>query len=254
MDGEEQVAESFSVFRPIVMANIWGMEEVLGDRCISMQLEKSENPIITRLVENFNENILVKEIINYFRVNQCSLCSVVTSQNIYTTWNEYIYTNYTNNINDTNNTNNIGEFNDLFKKICDTNIDGRNLELFFPLFLIAKQVGDDILEQTLNYAKEMIHNKRVDEIVESKDIMVFKMISEQESNKYYVINDLTIMFRQRIEADDKMDWLNSKWMGRALKRLQLTVDKRRVAEGIEVTLDVQKAIRKMEFFLNEGQK
>ncbi|KKK86046.1 hypothetical protein LCGC14_2767140, partial [marine sediment metagenome] len=33
--GEEQVIEEFDVYRPIVMANIWGMENVLEDRCIS---------------------------------------------------------------------------------------------------------------------------------------------------------------------------------------------------------------------------
>ncbi len=38
--GEDYVVENFEVFRPIIMANIWGMEEVLGDRCLTLILEK----------------------------------------------------------------------------------------------------------------------------------------------------------------------------------------------------------------------
>ena len=46
------------------------------------------------------------------------------------------------------------------------------------------------------------------------------------------------------EQDDK--WLNEKWLGRALKRLKLIVDKRRLGSGIEVTLDIKKAKQKVE--------
>jgi len=35
------VIEEFAVYCPIAMANIRGMENVLGDRCISLILEKS---------------------------------------------------------------------------------------------------------------------------------------------------------------------------------------------------------------------
>jgi len=39
---EQQVVEEFEVYCPIAMANILGMENVLGDRCISIILEKSD--------------------------------------------------------------------------------------------------------------------------------------------------------------------------------------------------------------------
>jgi hypothetical protein len=265
LDGETQEAERFSVYRPIVMANIWGMEEVLGDRCIHLQLEKSSNPIITRLVENFNENPDIKFVQSYLSQNQCSLCSVVSPENIYTTWNNYIYSLssvYTLTTHTTPETLNTLTANDekdeklleLFGKIYNTDIDGRNLELFFPLFLIAGQLGEDILDQTLDHAKNMVHEKRIDEIMESKDILVYKMVSNLVVNQYYRTNELVAMFRFMIESDEKMEWLNAKWMGRALKRLQLTVDRRRVAEGIEVTLNINKAKNKMDMFMKEGQK
>ena len=36
IEGEQQVVEEFEPYRPIIMANIWGMDEVLGERCIQL--------------------------------------------------------------------------------------------------------------------------------------------------------------------------------------------------------------------------
>ena len=41
--GDEYVVEEFDIYTPICMANIWGMDEVLGDRCITIVLEKSND-------------------------------------------------------------------------------------------------------------------------------------------------------------------------------------------------------------------
>ena len=78
--GEELVAEEFEPYRPIIMANITGMEEVLEDRCITLILEKSSHPEKTRLTEDFESNSTIKYILQ--NMNQCSLCSVVMKKNI----------------------------------------------------------------------------------------------------------------------------------------------------------------------------
>ncbi|MEK6879251.1 MAG: hypothetical protein AABY22_06555, partial [Nanoarchaeota archaeon] len=51
--------EEFNVFCPVVMANIWGMDEVTGDRCITLILDKSPKKEITRMIElfDFDEDI-----------------------------------------------------------------------------------------------------------------------------------------------------------------------------------------------------
>ncbi|HKZ45592.1 MAG TPA: hypothetical protein VJ343_02710, partial [archaeon] len=43
--------EKFETFAPVAIANIWGLESVLQDRCVSMILEKSHNAQITKKVE-----------------------------------------------------------------------------------------------------------------------------------------------------------------------------------------------------------
>jgi hypothetical protein len=262
VDGETQEAESFEVFRPIVMANIWGMDEVLGDRCISLQLEKSANRIITRLVENFDEFEEIKAVKDYFSQNQCSLCSVVTKKNIYTAWNTFIYTTTltTYNTLTTQTTPKVSddalevmmENLDLFKKMEETEIDGRNLELFFPLFLIAGAINTEVLDETLDFAKHLVRDRKIDEITESKDVLVYKLVANGfEHGKWFKIHEIANQMKLILGSEGEMDWLNSKWMGRALKRLQLIVDKRRIGDGIEVTLNIEKAKQKTEQFTKE---
>ena len=61
-------------------------------------------------------------------------------------WNEYILNNnYTNNTNITYNINNTN--NTFFNKIEQTNLNGRHLELFLSLFIIADMCSKDILEE-----------------------------------------------------------------------------------------------------------
>ena len=245
--GEERVVEEFSTFRPIVMANINGMEEVSNDRCIAIILEKSNNYTITRKVENFefDENIQkIKEKLIKIGI-WCSLCSVVTIKNIYIEWNRYITTlNYTTTLTTPNYTKL-----HLFEEIAKTDIDGRNLELGFPLFMIAEECG--ILDKAIGIFKEIVAEKRDTDVMEGKDVMVIDFISKQLPNEEYKINDLTNAFKIYINyetEDEYKNWLNSKWLGRSLKRLNLILSKRRLGSGVEVILNIDKATEKMRMF------
>ena len=44
------------------------------------------------------------------------------------------------------------------------------------------------------------------------------------------------------------DWINTKWLGRALKRLGLIIEKRRVSNGVSVILNIVKAQKKIGMF------
>lgn len=251
VDGTEQVVEEFEPYRPIVMANIWGIEEVLGDRCISLVLEKSDKPIFTKLIEDFTSKSEILDILRTLKSIQCSLCSVVSPQNIITTWNSYIYTLYTlttlTTQNYTNNTILTEVEEDFCKRVDETGLNGRHLELYFPLFLIAKEIGEEVFMEMLYIAKKMIGEKKIDEITESKDVLIYKLISNESADKFYKIQDLTDVFKLMM-GEGEADWLNSKWVGRALKRLNLISEKRRTSSGVEVMLDVEKAKKKLEMF------
>jgi len=254
---EDYEIENFDVYCPICMANIWGMEDVLADRCLTLILEKSNRPEITKLLELFDRDEQIKEIKQRFSV----VSEVyIPLKNIYT-WNNYIInhyknkpliphttTNYTNNTNYPTNTNTTN--NTFFDKILETSLDSRNLELFFPLFTIANLCGDDILKETLETSKKFVQEKKADDITESKDVALIDFLARQEESKEFMgIKDLTVKFKEFLEEDDEnAKWTNSRWLGRALKRLALIKEKRRVGRGIEVVIDFKKAQEKIKMF------
>jgi hypothetical protein len=270
---EKQEAEEFDAYRPILMANIWGIEEVLQDRCITIQMEKSGSLRHIKKIDNFTDNkqiIDIKdrlyELIHIFSV---VICNVVTEKNTIYGWNNYIEDKYNtittpNNINTYNIHNNIKLHNKLeedefYRKIDESGIDGRNLELYFPLFQIANFLGEDILVEILNIAKAVTLEKKDNEAMESKDVMLYDFISRKyesiyiegvETWSWISINDLTKQFRDFVgDEDDKIEtWLNAKWVGRALKRLCLVVQKRRLGRGVDVIIDKKKAEEKMLIF------
>jgi len=249
LSGVEMEVEEFDVYRPVLMANIWGMEEVLEDRSITLILEKSNHPLKTRLVEDFEENEVIKYILK--NILRCSLCSVVSLKNINLHWNNYIANEYkttlTTPTTHTTHTTLTTPYTTLFSKVNDSNIMGRDLELFLPLFFMAEFLGQEIMVDIIRVAKLIIASKKEDQEMESKDIMVYDFISRKESNlSFYSVKQLTDGFREFSgEIDDE---INSKWFGRALKRLNLVIDKRRLGHGVEVTLNVVKAQNKFKMF------
>ena len=254
--GEEQVVEEFEPYRPVVMANIWGMDEVLGDRCIQLILEKSANPVVTKLVEDYKNDNIINFIVDNF--SRCSICSVVMPTNIYKEWNEYVLNKHNTTLHTyisfnklhTHNTTQLKkqiDLDKLFLKIDESNIYGRNLEIFMPIFLVSWIIDKDNLSQIIEIAKEITEAKDKDQEIENKDNVLIEFISKQSSDlDYYSVKRLTQEFKQYIDCDEAEDrWINAKWFGRALKRLNLIVQKRRVSYGMEVILNVPKAKEKL---------
>ena len=252
-EGEDYVVEEFDIYFPISMANIYGMEEVLGDRCLTIILEKSNKPHIVKLIENYDDNETIKRIKYNFSLIQCSLCSVVTKKNIHKSWNNYIRDKYITNITTltTNTTLTIHTNNrsihythyiDFFNKIDESKINGRNLELSFPLFLINYFLGDDYLIKIIDVLKNIVYEKNNEEKVESRDVIFLRCLSSLKHTGYLKVNTITEIFKTFADEDETEEkWINPKWVGRALRRLRLTVDKRRTSRGIEVLIDLTKA-------------
>lgn len=259
-EGTTQEIEEFEPYKPICLANIYGMEEVLSDRCITLILEKSSRKDIMRLLEDFEDKItfkLIKHTLNEVLVYQCSYFSV--SEGI-ERWNNYIKSRYTYTNTLTTQTtqttqttlNKVEEkYLEMFNKIDETGINGRNLELFFPLMYLSRFISENAFETLLNIASDLNKEKRREEMVESKDVSLYDFVSKLQTGiEFKTIRDLTIMFRNFVgDVEENEDrWINEKWIGRALRRLGLIIDKRRVARGIEVTLNIEKAKEKIKAF------
>lgn len=237
--GEDLQVENFEVFRPIVLANIWGMDAVLEDRVLPLFLEKTTSDKVSNLLEIWEFDKRVKSNLGILRA-ECSLCNVVTLHKVYVDWNDYLINNYI-----TTGTNNYIKQH-LFDKIRDSNIKGRMLELSFPLILIADMIDDKIVDDVMNSLKKISIEKSQEAFMENKDILVVDMISQEVEEGFISIKRLTEKFKEFTQSNE--EWINEKWMGRAIKRSLLAKEKKRTEKGVEVLLDIKKAQEKIKMF------
>lgn len=237
-EGEEQVVEEFDVYRPIAIANIWGMESVLGDRCIPLILEKSSKSDVINLIETFSSDLNVTFILKSQRESDVSDVSLPVG--IYTNWNDYII--YKHHTSPTNNITNVT----LFDKIYDSKINGRHLELCLPLFVIAGYLGEKILDKTIKTLSGVVQTKKDDEFTENKDVSLIDMISQLPPTDFISIKELTKQFKEFIQSEEL--WINDRWLGRALKRLNLVKGKKHTNHGAYICPDIKKAAIKIRMF------
>jgi len=246
-DGDmEQVVEEFNVYRPIVMANIWGMEEVLGDRCITLVLEKSNNNRITHLIEIYEQSEIFKQTKNL--LSGCSLCNVVVPWKVYREWNKFVTANYTNDTNTYTSytTTTYTNYTNLFEKLININMNGRDLELTMPLLLIAEQISEKAFEDVLFAVKNYINDKRDDQFAESLDVSLIDYVSQDVETGWQRVKDIHTKFLNFVQKSENE--LDVRWIGRALKRLNLRKEYRRVSGGVQVQLNIEKAAEKIKMF------
>lgn len=259
---ESFILEDFEPYKPIAMANIWGMDDVLGDRCLKFILEKSNNPAKTKLIENFDRlNILsnIKRTLSQFSVvSVVSMCKKDYS----TLWNQYISDRYSSSSSSTLETlttlttHQDIELNELFNMIDDSKIEGRNLELLLPLFLLINWLDKYQLPEIIKVGKEIIEEKKEEAYSENIDILVYQFVAENISMfDFQLLKEITKLFREFYGAEDKeYKWINEKWFSRALTRLKLVIDKKRIGSGRLVRLNKEKAKSKLEIFKKDEPK
>ena len=267
-EGEEQVVDTFEPYFPIAMCNIWGVEEVLADRSITLILEKSDNPFYTKKIEDFGTN----EDISFIKQELSELLTLLTlryakKEYIYN-WNNYIREKYHNShnvnniiyINNINNINNVINTDleelELFNKIDEAGISGRNFELMLPILLTAKMISEDVFNEVLTISKELTTKKKEEEYADSKDVGVYEFVSGLDclGQELMAVKELTQRFRNFLgetENDDK--WLNEKWLGRSFKRLNLITYKVKKFNGSYVILNYAKAREKLKMFKDKDE-
>jgi hypothetical protein len=255
---EEQVAVGHLLYTPIAMANINGIEDVLADRSISLIIEKSMNDYLVRKVENFDTNLAIKSIKANLSRFSVEVCSEMFSPE---DWNAYLKSRYSTTLHTTHTTHNYTtpyttsdlDKEEMFNKIVDTGIIGRNLELFFPLLMVARTLNKEVFEEIRLIAIQLNANKTEDEFAESKDVTLIEFVSlaDRYRFEYVFSHELFIEFKNFLGnqgTDEESKWLNITWFGLALKRLKLFHNRKRVAKGQMILLNVDNAKVKIKLF------
>jgi hypothetical protein len=267
-DGEGYVIEEFEPYRPIVMANINGMDSVTQDRCLTFILNKSNNPAYTKIIEDFEKNITLSDIKRTLSSKRVKGCSDGLSREYTLSWNGYIKAKYTEGIyihtsyqpyiqssHNLSVTSKIIE-DGLFNKIEKLDINGRNLELIFPLINVARMISDEFLNEILPTLASVVKNKMLNEFEDDKDVSLIEYIASYKANMLEPVR-LTLLkqgFREFMSSFEETDrWLNETWLGVALKRLSLITYKKRTKEGVIVLLNVPLAQEKLKMFKGDDK-
>lgn len=265
-EGESYEVESYDIFAPVALANINGLDSVLSDRTITLILEKSVNPAKVNLAEDFDTNRIildVKQALQY--AIECRVCSVELKKNIPPldeAWNNYTLTTHSTHstlyalqplINDGKEECRVdileGWQIELFEKVSQSGLVGRNLEIFFPLLYTSQRISSVELDDIIEIAKKIVSSKKADDAVENADISLYEYISKlDQEDHYYSVNEMAMGFADFYSFGDQDNMINRNWMGVALKRLNLVRDKKRSNKGIKVLLDIKKAKEKLLMF------
>lgn len=236
--------EGFDLYSPLAMANIWGMDDTVKDRCIVIQLDKSSNQTISKLMEDFQNDSEISEIklamLKTFKRLSKSVDSgdVDRKKSVVCLWNEYIYTNTLITLST------IPTLATLFQKIKEAGIYGRDLELFFPLFIISNVFGEHLLNETLEYSKQRFNEKNLEEYTENPDIILldflWKNYSDQPLQHIY-LSDLKAQYQLIANLKE----LDNRTLSKALERLNIVLEKKRDNKGVKVMIDMAKVKSKL---------
>lgn len=263
-EGEDYKVESYDIYAPVAMANINGLDSVLSDRTITLILEKSVNAAKVNLAEDFETNRIILDVKKAleFSVGCVGVGLKKNIPPIDEAWNNYTLTThythptlYTLNtlINDDKNECRVGVLEswqiELFEKVSKSGLVGRNLEIFFPLLYISQRISSVGLEEMIKVAQKIINSKKADDAMENADISLYEYVSKlSDELHYYPVNEIAMGFADFYSFGNIDNMINREWMGIALKRLNLVLDKKRHSKGIKVLLDINKAKEKIRMF------
>ena len=245
VEGQKKfIVKEYDVYMAVALANIWGLESVLEDRCITIVLERSRNKDIIGMPELFELDRRFAQLSEYlnpdvYEVHVVQLYADIQAE-IFRYYVKYgsdtdqhvLYTSYTT-FNPTYNVQNIIE------RIRSLELDGRAFEVWLPLLIISSLISDQCFEYTLQIAKNKVIEKNEQEADTDRDTGFALLLSNYVENKgNLVITKELIAFLEG--QGDKKEWLTSEWIGRFLKRANIVSHRRRLARSYQYEIDKNK--------------
>ncbi|MBS7637042.1 hypothetical protein KEJ37_06925 [Candidatus Bathyarchaeota archaeon] len=204
---ERLVPESFEVYSPKMLASISGYEDILADRGFLIVTKRGKDKAVMNREPKENDGL----------------------------WQEIrdaLYILYLTH----------------FSEVCEVSeqvklgeeASGREAELAKPILTLAeffqKFVPEENLVQEMKaFIEEKLTEKETENLTETGELILVKVLVKNvvKSEGYYKTKD--ILNEMALEFDEKPEWLNTRWVGRAMKRLGF-MNKRRVGTGVEYRL------------------
>ena len=127
-------------------------------------------------------------------------------------------------------------------RILALEIDGRNLELWMPLFITAALLGDACFSRILKLAVSKVKDHQEQEMTDDLDtkmaLFLIDYLRIKAEQGYFKLTDIRNDF---IKAEQiEKDYLTSRWVAKYLSRINAIKSRRRVGSGIEVEINYEK--------------
>lgn len=198
------VPQSFEVYGPKMLANIEGLEDVLGSRCVTIIMKRGLNSEITNKEIDISDPLWqqVRDLFYPFLMKN---------------WRDIrrIYSELQN----------------------DTSLLNRNWELWKPIFVLAKffdHSNNGLYEEMKSLALEKTAESQRENSDSHEAVLVEVLLSVVDEDNFYKLSEI------RVEMADRFDdggWLSERYIGQLLRRLGFS-NRRRVATGTEYFLRV----------------
>jgi len=213
--------ERFDVYCPKALVNIRGLEDVLEDRTIYLNLKRTINKEYANRVTNISKDAdwqIIRDLL-YFCLFNC--------------WKQVAK-----------------EYNTMQNETCLTN---RDWELWKPLLVLAKLVG--IYAKMVSFAEVKSREKITEDVTEQRDSIIAQVLYDNiKEDGYYLLKDITNWVKDRMEEEEKIK-LTSRAVGSSLRRLGFS-EKKRTTYGIQYFLkvqEVQKMAKRMDVIESEKE-
>ena len=229
---DKLVPQGFEVYCPKMIANIQGIEDVLEDRCITIIMKRGRNKQIINS-EPSSHDLIWQEIRDSLYTLYLTYWKEVKEE--YEKLSEVCV---------------ISEVSEVGGNILEQ-ISDRERELWKPILCLASffdkynpltsqttQTSQTTLKETIiQFALQKVNEKQTENMTESGELILVQTLLEMvHEDGYYKAKDIKNAMAEKYDEEQK--WLNTKWIGRALKRLGFT-EKRRVGTGTEYYLKRQ---------------
>ncbi len=251
----------FDVYGPIVLANIWGLDSVLEDRCLTIILQKTDNQAIIRIPEFFDLDPRIRAINRFMGESVSSVGSYLQGINSAIA-RAFLYNQAPKGagsagfgkdvgkkdkkeivsvdlctIDNTNNptlpthtyTTNEETFN--FEAVQDVQVSGREFELWLPLleitYTLSCTADNSIFLDIKKIANSRSETKKVEEAEQDRDTDIAL------SMHAYILQNRPewLSLSEFIKTQSPNDWLRPEWLGRFIKRTRILKEYRRARTG-----------------------
>lgn len=260
------VVDEFAPYSPKMLVNIRGLDDVLEDRAITIIMERGTNPeklnkgvdLNNPLYQKIRDNLYLLALLYCQEVDETAklvkqVQLVKLEKNIGSNDKKQIVNDNTIDDREVSTLSTLSTLKNP-PKYASTNIYivptqttlsslkpsffvARNMELALPVITMSSLCSPEIMKDVVDLFEEIFSIKKEENIAEStENTLLVNLVKLVNEVKYYKMSNITSLMVDTMEGRDEK-WLNTRWVGKAIKRLGISKSKRRVGTGVEVLLD-----------------